>query len=156
MKRFAIFMISILLFSMLIGCGLMAEQRLITSKPAGDSPVEKSAPPVVEQEPVKKVESSYEAVPAPEVPEPEPISDFDMEEDRAISAAKDWLDSLDGFANQKGRDVQIKNTVKTECEGCWLVELTFVRTDQYYPDKDEKVRVNLKLKDWKMDSYTFE
>ena len=156
MRVSVIMIISILILAVFTaGCGLMKEQRLIESRPVDAEPVQKVAPPVPEVHEVEEVESEYEAVPAPEVPEPEPYSQFEAEEARAIEAAKDWLDNLDGFANQKGRDVQIKNTVKTDCEGCWLVELTFIRTDQYYPDKDEKIRVNLKLKDWEMDSYTF-
>jgi hypothetical protein len=147
MKWYAYLAVLSILALLVIGCAPIQESHVIGSQPV-------KAEPAAQEEVVEPEPAAPEPEPEPEAEE-EPSMSFEDEEAKAIAVAKDWLDTLEGFKDQKGRDVQIKNTVKTGCEGCWIVELTFVRTDKYFPDKTEKIRVNLKLKDWNMDSYTF-
>jgi len=155
MKRYStVFSMIILVLAVLAsGCAVMQGTHTLSSKPVDAEPEPEYTPePAMDPE-----EPRIEMVPAPKPeaePEPEEMS-FDEEEALAIQAAKDFVESLEGFKDQKGRDLQIKSTVKTGCEGCWIVELTFIRADKYYPDKTEKIRANVKLKDFKMDSYTF-
>ncbi|MBW2967804.1 hypothetical protein KY362_04925 [Candidatus Woesearchaeota archaeon] len=77
------------------------------------------------------------------------------DEDRAVEVAKDYLDSLSGFRDQRGRKVEVQSVAGMGCDGCWLVRLTFIRDRLYYPEDEEHITVNLKMEDWKVETYTF-
>jgi hypothetical protein len=130
-------MITVLLLSaMMFGCALQRENNIILSKPI-DRPAEAED---VKYAPAK----------------PSPPADITVDyEDRAIDIAKEFVMDLDGYKNQQGRDLQIINSAKSGCDGCWIIEVTFARNVLYYPDKTEHITVNVNLKDWKVSSYTF-
>ncbi len=80
---------------------------------------------------------------------------FEQEEAKAIEAAKAFVKSLDGYKNQQGRELEVMNSAKTGCEGCWVFDIRFVRDVLYYPEKTERINVHVSLKNWKMETYTF-
>jgi hypothetical protein len=152
MKNKITFATSVLLIAaLLLGC---AQQEITTMKSTRTSttPVEEEAA----DEPVQ--EEKYEAPKTTTKTTTTTTStamSFEEEEAKAIAAAEDFVKSLDGYKNQRGRQIQTHNTAKLKCTGCWLVQMSYTRDLLYYPDKDEKIMINVELKDWKMTKYTF-
>jgi len=146
----AILILLLVIISFTMGCALQFESQKMLTSPTTQTPVEPTPPavtaaPELEPAQVEKVET------APK----EQSMTFDEEQDRAIDAAKEFVQSLDGYKDQGGRELQALNSVKSGCVGCWIVEITFTRNLLYYPDKTEHIRVNVELKNWKMSAYTF-
>jgi hypothetical protein len=132
---------------LVLGCGLAPPSREITSKSVKAEPVvETPEEPVEEYTPVE--------TPAPAVKEIKETS-YDDEQAKAHEAAMAFVKTLDGYKNQMGRGLEVISSVKTSCEGCWIVEMRFERDLLYYPDKTEFIKVNVHLKNWKMDTYEF-
>jgi len=89
------------------------------------------------------------------VKQPEPQMTLEEEEAKAVEAATQFVKNLDGYKSQNGRSLDVLNAAKSGCTGCWIIEMSFTRDLLYYPDKIEYIKVNVNLKNWKMDSYTF-
>jgi hypothetical protein len=155
MKSITLLIFLIALFGMTMGCALQFESQKMLTAPTektivNDTPAETNYEPV----PDKTVEVKTETADTVEV-KTETAMTFEEEQAKAIEAAKKFVQSLDGYKDQGGRELQAVTSVKSGCVGCWIVELTFTRNLLYYPDKTEHIRVNVELKNWKMSTYTF-
>ncbi|MBW2972231.1 hypothetical protein KY359_04315 [Candidatus Woesearchaeota archaeon] len=158
--------IILILLMLAAGCAITKDTYTLSSKPVKSTQTEReeSTEPAAPEPEEPAEEKTYTptkkdvtTTPEPEpVPEPEPQMTFEQEEQKAIAAAEDFVKSMDSFKSQHGRNLKVVNTIKTGCEGCWIVYMSFTRDLQYYPDKIEYVKINVKLKNWKMESYTFE
>jgi hypothetical protein len=109
---------------------------------------------VVEQQPVVK---TVKTAPKVEIKESEvlPEATLEDEEKKANALAENYVKQMAGYANQNGREITIISSAKSGCEGCWIVELTFTRDLLYYPDKTEHIKMNIQIRKWKVESYTF-
>ncbi|MBN1543826.1 hypothetical protein JW898_00005 [Candidatus Woesearchaeota archaeon] len=164
MKGLAYIALMIILVSLVAGCGIMKDTYTIQSRPkAAQAETLAHAEEAEEQEPAQ---APTETAPAPKAPAKTATTtakttpattgmSLEEEEAKAIEAAKEFVKSLDGYKNQHGRELSVLSTVKTGENGSWIVEVRFTRDLLYYPDKTEYIKVNVKLKDWKMSSYTF-
>lgn len=154
----------IILLALVAGCGIMKNTYTIQSRPKA-APAETQAPIEEAEEQTEPVQEPAQTAPAPKAPAKTVTTtakttsgtamSLEEEETKAIEAAKAFVKSLDGYKNQQGRELNVLSTVKTGDNGSWIVEIRFTRDLLYYPDKTEHIKVNVKLKDWKMSSYTF-
>jgi hypothetical protein len=152
-KKTAFMIVLLVLAAFLLGC---AEKEITTLKSSrvAATPIEEEA----DDEPAE--ETGYVAPKTitkttKTATAPPPAMSFEEEEAKAIAAAEEFVKSLDGYKDQHGRLLQVHNTAKLKCEGCWLIEMSFTRDLLYYPDKTEHILINVELKDWKMTKYTF-
>jgi len=143
---------------LLMGCAEVQKAHTINSKPVQAE--EKTEEPVRKTDPAPKVEKKVPP-PSPE-PEPEveveaePEMTFEEEKAKAVERAEEIIKDMSGYKDQQGRFLKVLSAAKMGCEGCWLVEMSFTRDLLYYPEKEEFIKVNLRMKDWEMDSFTFE
>ena len=121
--------------------------------------------PKAEPEPIQKTMESKSVKSEPKLepkavpkepepaPEPEPAEDSNA---KAEDIAKAYVKNMAGYKEQDGRYLKVTNAYGTGCEGCWIIDLRFERSLKYYPEKTEIIKVHVNMKDWKVDSYTFE
>ncbi len=150
MKKIMIMILSILLLTAIIaGCAKQEEPKEIPAPAPAPTKTVTAAP---EPKPVTTTTTKTTTATTPAATD---TMTLEEEEVKAEDTAKLFVKSLDGYKNQNGRELQIQSSVKSGCTGCWIVELKFSRDMQYFPEKEEIIKVRVQLKNWKMDSYTF-